>query len=285
MARKNRNAGLADVILEGVSRLPWWAGVLLALVAYLALHAVAVRPIAAQAVPGQMGTMAVGMMWRSLAGIGQYLLPALCLIAALVSFVRQRRSGELVETAIQTDNATQALNSLTWQEFERLVGEAYRRQGFAVKETGRGGPDGGVDLELRRDGELHLVQCKQWRAQRVGVDVVRQLYGVMAAQGAASGIVVSAGRFTDEAQRFAEGRNIRLQTGQALHAMVRAGAEPAPFGSPNRPVQSSIPPAPPACPKCAKPMVMRTAKRGEQIGRSFWGCTGFPTCRGTQAAD
>lgn len=285
MARKSRNTGLAHVILEGVSRLPWWVGILLALVAYLTLHTVALRPVAAQAVPGQMGAMAVGMIWRTLASIGQYLLPALCLIAALVSFVRQRQSGQLVETAIQSDSATQTLNSLTWQEFERLVGEAYRRQGYSVKETGRGGPDGGVDLELRRHGELHLVQCKQWRAQRVGVEVVRQLYGVMAAQGAASGIVVSAGRFTDEAQRFAEGRNIRLKTGQALHAMVRAGSVPTPLDSANRPVHSSNPPPAPACQKCSKPMVMRTAKRGEQIGRSFWGCTGFPTCRGAQAAD
>ncbi|MBB5205218.1 hypothetical protein HNQ51_002537 [Inhella inkyongensis] len=97
--------------------------------------------------------------------------------------------------------------------------------------------------------------------------------------------MVSAGRFTDEALRFAEGRNIRLQTGQALHDMLRTSAVPAPLVSAHPPAHSSNPPAAPACPKCAKPMVLRTAKRGEQIGRSFWGCTGFPNCRGTQAAD
>jgi restriction system protein len=46
-------------------------------------------------------------------------------------------------------------------------------------ETGGGGPDGGVDLVLRKPGgngsEKFLVQCKQWRALKVGVDVVREL--------------------------------------------------------------------------------------------------------------
>jgi predicted RNA-binding Zn-ribbon protein involved in translation (DUF1610 family) len=34
-----------------------------------------------------------------------------------------------------------------------------------------------------------------------------------------------------------------------------------------------------ACPKCGRPMVLRTAKSGENQGNSFWGCSGFPKCR------
>jgi restriction system protein len=52
-----------------------------------------------------------------------------------------------------------------------------------------------VDLVLQRDGEKHLVQCKQWRATRVSVMVVRELFGVMAATGAVGGFVVTSGRF------------------------------------------------------------------------------------------
>lgn len=74
-----------------------------------------------------------------------------------------------------------------------LIGEFFRQQGYSVTETGGKGPDGGVDLELRKDGELHLVQCKQWQALKVSVKVVRELYGVMAAQGAAGGYVVTSG--------------------------------------------------------------------------------------------
>jgi restriction system protein len=63
---------------------------------------------------------------------------------------------------------------------------------MSVTETAPG-PDGGIDLALRKDGELHLVQCKHWRARKVGVEIVRELYGVMAARGAVGSYVVSSG--------------------------------------------------------------------------------------------
>jgi len=40
-----------------------------------------------------------------------------------------------------------------------------------------------------------LVQCKQWKAFKVGVDVVQELHGVMAAKGVTCGFVVTFGRF------------------------------------------------------------------------------------------
>ncbi|HOW52747.1 MAG TPA: four helix bundle suffix domain-containing protein [bacterium] len=36
----------------------------------------------------------------------------------------------------------------------------------------------------------------------------------------------------------------------------------------------------PACPKCGKAMVLRTAKTGKMAGKSFWGCSGYPECKG-----
>lgn len=33
------------------------------------------------------------------------------------------------------------------------------------------------------------------------------------------------------------------------------------------------------CPRCGKKMVLRTAKKGENAGKQFWGCSGFPKCR------
>jgi restriction system protein len=33
------------------------------------------------------------------------------------------------------------------------------------------------------------------------------------------------------------------------------------------------------CPQCGKPMVLRTGKRGTNLGKQFWGCSGFPKCR------
>jgi four helix bundle suffix protein len=39
----------------------------------------------------------------------------------------------------------------------------------------------------------------------------------------------------------------------------------------------------PACPACGKLMVLRTARRGNQSGSQFWGCSAYPDCRGTRS--
>jgi four helix bundle suffix protein len=38
----------------------------------------------------------------------------------------------------------------------------------------------------------------------------------------------------------------------------------------------------PVCPLCGKGMRRRTAKQGPHAGQAFWGCSGYPECRGTR---
>jgi restriction system protein len=40
----------------------------------------------------------------------------------------------------------------------------------------------------------------------------------------------------------------------------------------------------PACPLCGKPMRQRTARQGPNAGKPFWGCAGYPDCKGTRPA-
>jgi hypothetical protein len=40
-------------------------------------------------------------------------------------------------------------------------------------------------------------------------------------------------------------------------------------------------PAPVRCPECGKNMVVRTAKRGDNVGEEFLGCSAYPKCRKT----
>jgi restriction system protein len=172
---------------------------------------------------------------------------------------------------------------MSWQEFEMLVGEAFRRGGYAVSETGGGGADGGVDLVLRKDGEKFLVQCKQWKAFKVGVTTIRELYGVMAAEGAAGGFVVTSGNFTQEAKAFAEGRNIDLIDGAALKGFIKEVQSQYSASSPQSqrvPKSQSSATAEPSCPKCGSAMTKRVARQGTNSGNTFWGCTTYPKCKG-----
>ncbi|HWP18052.1 MAG TPA: restriction endonuclease [Burkholderiaceae bacterium] len=291
-----RNDGLLDALVTLSARLPWWVGVGLALASYLICHHYASQPLPTTTDVGQLGQVGVRMMGRTLAQFGQYLLPLAFLFGAGVSWYRRRRGKALhAEAGARTD----ALPGMSWGEFESLVGEYFRQRGFGVVENDGPGPDGGVDLRLRKGSDRYLVQCKHWRARKVGVEPVRELYGLIAAQRAAGGFVVTSGEFTAEAKRFAEGREIKLIPGEALRASVRQqrarnlhgappNAAPAPTADERAGTRAAQAPAPgtevPPCPQCQAPMVRRTATRGRQAGSAFWGCSRFPRCKGTRTA-
>ena len=110
---------------------------------------------------------------RSFAIFGQYLIPAAFLIGTAVSAIGSRKRNRLLAMTAEATSQG-AIKALSWQEFEMLVGEVFRYQGYTVQQTADGA-DVGVDLELKKDGETQLVQCKQWRATKVGVTTVREL--------------------------------------------------------------------------------------------------------------
>ena len=131
-----------------------------------------------------------------------------------------------------------------------------------------------------------MVQCKQWKAYKVGVDVVRELYGVMAAKGATGGIVVTSGRFTDDASKFAAGRNVRLIDGPKLIALIKQAQQSTKMGDQkigSMPRTAHLRVAvEPSCPQCRARMVKRVARKGSNAGSEFWGCSTFPSCRGVR---
>lgn len=277
MARKKASP-LEDLVLV-LSKLPWWAGLTLALVSYLVLHAIASRPVVPTAVgPGALGSAVTGSIVRTMAMFGQFALPFACGLAALISFVNAVKQNKLYDNTASRSGVA-ALNDMSWQEFEMLVSEHYRRKGFQVTREGGNGPDGGVDLVLRQKGETYLVQCKQWRAYKVGVQPVREFFGVMAAKGATGGYFVTSGEYTADAKEFVRGRNLELIAGRKLRAMIDAARTTAT----NMTLSASSPPvvSTPACPKCGAVMQRRVARQGSNAGQEFWGCSKFPACKGT----
>jgi restriction system protein len=156
---RRRKDGVAEDFVEIVARLPWWGGVVLAVIFYVVLHRLAVPPKVAVGT-GQVANLMTGTLVAGLATVGQYLVPLLCLVAALISFAGRRKREGLV-ASVASSRSPDALHGMSWREFELLVGEAFRLQGYAVQEVGGAGPDGGVDLVLRRGSEIALVQCKQ----------------------------------------------------------------------------------------------------------------------------
>jgi len=272
-----------------VSAFPWWAIVLVALAAGAWFLGSVLGAVGESLLLGlfddddPMGAVMVSMLSTALSLITPFLVLALC-FAAVLSFYRHWRRSKLFKS--QTD--LQSIRDLSWQDFEHYIAEAYRRKGYAVEETGSGA-DGGIDLIAKKGGSKVLVQCKNWRTHKVGVRVVRELFGLVKAEGAARGDLVVTGEFTAEAREFARQNGVDLVDGEGLTSFVE-GRRTAPFRAENRqsgpPDESDDYPSPivdaPSCPRCQSPMVKRTAKRGTRAGSPFWGCSKWPRCRGTR---
>lgn len=300
MARKK--AGFFVDLVEIAALLPWWGGVVLALISYFVLHHFSVGEQIAVVNTTQIGNMLTSTVTRAFASVGQYLLPVAFLIGSIVSAFNTSKRSRLFSKlndvsgdfrvyepipskreALITDvkgasSVLSRLSDVTWREFEMLVGESFRRKGFDVRETG-GYADGGVDIVLKKDGEKYLVQCKQWKALKVDVMTVRELYGVMAAEGASGGYVVTSGRFTTPAKDFAKGRNVFLIDGHGLAELI-GDAE---LEKVTQNVHSSS--TPPNCPACGIPMIRRLSRQSSRHTKPFWGCSNFPKCRAIVSID
>jgi len=283
MARRRKTNAFEDLIFIA-SRLPWWASLLIALGAWLILHPYAISKPPTAVNPQQLADAMTGQVWRTLALFLQYLIPAAFVLGAIGSIVGRAKRKKLAADVARATETGKTIDGISWREFEQLVGEVFRQKGFTVTETGGNGPDGGIDLILHMGSDKYLVQCKQWRAIKVGVTVIREFFGVMAAQGASGGFVVTSGTYTDDAKEFAKGRNIQLVDGVLVRQWVAgntsAEGQGNPRGNSEREPTSS---AAPSCPICNAEMTKRIAKRGPNAGGEFWGCTRFPVCRGVRS--
>lgn len=212
MARKEES------LFDDLIHLPWWVSVVFAAVVFAALRWVVPSLFAVD----ESGSL-VSQLIAPLASMAPSLAPfaAVLLLPGAASAFRQWQDGKLLASQ---GGGSPPLQLMDWKQFERLVGEYYRRRGYRVRPT-PDGPDGGVDLRLYNGFGLHLVQCKHWQRD-VGVKVVRELYGVMAAEGAYGGVVVTAGSFSAKAKAFADGKRIELVDGPELRAMITEAQRP-----------------------------------------------------------
>lgn len=173
MARR-RDSFFGDLIELG-AKLPWWVSMSLALVTFLVFRHFAGAEVELAGSLEGMGAMVRSSLIKTATTFLQYLVPAAFLLGAILAMARQARSNRLLQTVTGAPGL-RAVADMDWRQFERLLGAVFRKRGFNVQESAAGA-DGGVDLRLVKDGELFLVQCKHWRAQKVGVAVMRELYG------------------------------------------------------------------------------------------------------------
>ncbi|WAT14980.1 restriction endonuclease [Xanthomonas fragariae] len=142
MGRRKKQGGF-----KALAALPWPVGFIMGIAAYLAL-----RYGIGWWLSHQGGMLSQGFaqqadgMFAPLA----WMLLGICWLVALCSYLGTRSRRRFLETR----TSLESLAAGGWRQFEQLVGEAFRRQGYSVEHTGLGGADGGIDLILRKPIEL-----------------------------------------------------------------------------------------------------------------------------------
>lgn len=260
MARRNES------ILELLTQVPWWISVVLSVTAFFVLKfivpAINFQSWVLKGIAGAAPTIA-------------YFVAIILLVPAPISYFNSSRKKKLLDKQKDIDS----IKSLAWKQFEELIAEAYRRKSYSVVENYDIGPDGGIDLVLKKDGNMFLVQCKQWRSYKVDVRVVREMYGVMTAKHAAGVILITSGLFTQEAKNFAIDKPIDLVEGSQVVDLIRS-VQTKSTCSPTE--INKLRTTANLCPDCGGELVLRVARHGKNAGDKFWGCSNFPKCKFTK---
>lgn len=166
------------------------------------------------------------------------------------------------------------IKTIDWSLFEDLCLDYIKSQNCEANKTAHGA-DGGIDIEFfYNKGKKGIVQCKRFSKADVGVQLVRELYGVMMAQKADKAVFITSSDFTKDARDFAETvKNFHIISGAELVDKLNK--------APDELIQnilvkiSSKDCLIPTCSQCNIKMVQRKAKKS---GRLFWGCKNYPQC-------
>ncbi len=177
------------------------------------------------------------------------------------------------------------VDAMDWDQFERLVADLFRRGGYRTELTST--YDYGADVLAHGKGEHVAVQVKHSSGPAIGNKAVQQVVAALRYYQATRAVVVTNRRFTQSAINLARANDVELWDRDRLAREMRAVASPplphepqvpaaAPATASQAPPPGWAPPTiVPACPLCGATMVRRHSAYGE-----FWGCSGYPDCRG-----
>src|SRR3990167_8649443 len=107
-------------------------------------------------------------------------------------------------------------------DFERQVHALLKKMGFEAHVTKASG-DGGIDIIAHSKehitGGKYIIQCKDW-SKPVGEPPVRDLYGVVTAEKANKGILITTSTFTSPAIKFAKDKPLELIDGTKFNGLL-----------------------------------------------------------------
>ncbi|MGM9944494.1 MAG: restriction endonuclease [Lysinibacillus sp.] len=159
--------------------------------------------------------IAGGIGWyyiESIKGIGVGIGAYVSLLLGFKVWLRTRQSARLRKAGI-----TQ-VDQMTGEEFERFLGELFKRRGFKVSYTATSG-DYGADLILKDGKDIIAVQAKRYSGS-VGVKAVQEIIGAVKMYNATEAWVVTNSYYTKQAVKLANINDVYLIDRKELIKMI-----------------------------------------------------------------
>lgn len=119
---------------------------------------------------------------------------------------------------IKIRRACSSVYKLSGEEFEELLVNLYRADGYRVRKIGGKG-DFGVDLLITRNGVTTAVQAKRYN-KNVSLSAVQEVYAGKTYYGADKAAVITNSRFTKGAKMLALPCEVELIEGDELEDMI-----------------------------------------------------------------
>jgi len=216
------------------------------------------------------------MALRTLKSAAPWAAAAILVLAPLVLARRLRRRASL-----KPDSSMMSLRRLSQNEFERVLAQSFRAQGYDVEERPRADPRDGLRFVLRKSDQRILVRSLHRTGAQVGLEAVRGLHEVMSSETATGGLIVTSEEVSSDARAWVAEKPIGLIEGRALLELINRGrgrragyADVSPRREPYLgPLLAELL----DCPVCGAPMVLRQTEAQAE----FFGCS-VPRCLGTR---
>jgi restriction system protein len=204
---------------------------------------------------------------------------ALLVLGPLAYMRRVRRRPRLLE-----HSSIESIRRLSRCELERVLGESFRLQGYAVEERDTNESGDGVCVVLRKPGQKIVVRCIHRIGMAIGVEAMSELHEIMSSEAATGGLIVTSDEVTSDAKAWVADKPIGLIEGRALLELVNRGR--ARTASAEITLRREPHLGPPLaelldCPLCGAPMVRREGEQQSHVAAAFFGCS-VPRCPGTR---
>lgn len=200
---RRRRTSLFEDLFQFASILPWWIGIGLAVIFFLALHYLSIGEVPRATDASAIGSAMGFMVLKTFALTGKFLFPAIFIFGAVASVVskfksktptiiepraqeapewsgsgslslardsdvmdRYQPTGERKPPERRAPGWTvELLNAIDWKRFEEVCAEYFRICGFE-SDTQPRGPDGGIDIRLFAKNDRSTVENIVQRKQR-----------------------------------------------------------------------------------------------------------------------